>query len=103
MLVTPYFALPCTPTQLGSTACTVAPRVFVMFGFTADAVVPGAGAFEIAAHAALVKHKETVKGRARLGECHVVPEDDVTNRVYSLPLCGSPKCRKKLDDWKSRC
>ena len=30
-------------------------------------VVPGAGAFEIAAHAALVKHKETVKGRARLG------------------------------------
>jgi len=32
-----------------------------------DCVIPGAGAFEIAAHAALVKHKETVKGRARLG------------------------------------
>ena len=32
-----------------------------------DSIVPGAGAFEIAVHAALVKHKETVKGRARLG------------------------------------
>ena len=31
------------------------------------AVVPGAGAFEIAANDALVKYKETVKGRARLG------------------------------------
>jgi T-complex protein 1 subunit zeta len=30
-------------------------------------VVPGAGAFEIAAYNALVKHKESVKGRARLG------------------------------------
>jgi len=30
-------------------------------------VVPGAGAFEIAAHAELMKFKETVKGRARLG------------------------------------
>ena len=31
-------------------------------------VVPGAGAFEIAAHDALMKHKVTVKGRARLGK-----------------------------------
>jgi T-complex protein 1 subunit zeta len=31
------------------------------------AVVPGAGAFEIVAHAALMKYKDTVKGRARLG------------------------------------
>jgi len=31
------------------------------------AVVPGAGAFEVAAHAALVKFKDSVKGRARLG------------------------------------
>jgi T-complex protein 1 subunit zeta len=31
------------------------------------AVVPGAGAFEIVAHAALTKYKDTVKGRARLG------------------------------------
>uniref|UniRef100_A0A646QE49 Tcomplex1z n=1 Tax=Hemiscolopendra marginata TaxID=943146 RepID=A0A646QE49_9MYRI len=30
-------------------------------------VVPGAGAYEIAAHAQLVKFKDTVKGRARLG------------------------------------
>jgi len=30
-------------------------------------VIAGAGAFEIAAHTALVKHKETIKGRARLG------------------------------------
>ncbi|KAI0208781.1 T-complex protein 1 subunit zeta [Lamellibrachia satsuma] len=30
-------------------------------------VIPGAGAFEIAAHAALMKFKDTVKGRARLG------------------------------------
>lgn len=29
--------------------------------------MPGAGAFEIAAHAALMKYKDTVKGRARLG------------------------------------
>ena len=32
-----------------------------------ECLIPGAGAFEIAAHAALVKHKESVKGRARLG------------------------------------
>lgn len=31
------------------------------------AVVPGAGAFEIAAHAALMKYRQEVKGRARLG------------------------------------
>ncbi|XP_077995226.1 T-complex protein 1 subunit zeta-like [Glandiceps talaboti] len=31
------------------------------------AVVAGAGAFEIAVHSALMKHKDTVKGRARLG------------------------------------
>jgi T-complex protein 1 subunit zeta len=31
------------------------------------AVVPGAGAFEVAAHSALFKFKDTVKGRARLG------------------------------------
>jgi len=30
-------------------------------------VIPGAGAFEIAAHSALTKYKDTVKGRARLG------------------------------------
>ena len=30
-------------------------------------MVPGAGAFEVAASAALMKFKETVKGRARLG------------------------------------
>ena len=33
-------------------------------------VLPGAGAFEIAAHAALVKEKEKVKGRARLGKLY---------------------------------
>jgi len=30
-------------------------------------VVPGAGAFEIAAHAELMKCKDTIKGRSRLG------------------------------------
>lgn len=30
-------------------------------------VVPGAGAFEIAAHSELMKFKPTVKGRAQLG------------------------------------
>ena len=30
-------------------------------------MLPGAGAFEIAAHTELMKFKETVKGRARLG------------------------------------
>ena len=33
----------------------------------AGCVVPGAGAFEVAAHAELMKFKDTVKGRARLG------------------------------------
>lgn len=32
-----------------------------------ECVIPGAGAFEVAASAALMKFKETVKGRARLG------------------------------------
>ena len=31
------------------------------------AVVPGAGALEIAIHTGLMKYKDTVKGRARLG------------------------------------
>lgn len=31
------------------------------------ALVPGAGAFEIAAHAALMKHKEKVVGKPKLG------------------------------------
>jgi len=30
-------------------------------------VIPGAGAFEIAAHAQLMKCKDTIKGRSRLG------------------------------------
>ena len=30
-------------------------------------VVPGAGAFETAAHAELTKYKDTIKGRSRLG------------------------------------
>ena len=32
-----------------------------------ECVVPGAGAYEVATHAALKKYLETVKGRARLG------------------------------------
>ena len=32
-----------------------------------ESIVPGAGAYEIAAHSALMKYKDTVKGRARLG------------------------------------
>ena len=31
------------------------------------AVIPGAGAFEIVAHNALLKYKDEVKGRAKLG------------------------------------
>ena len=38
-----------------------------MFLLFAESVIPGAGAYEIAAHAALMKYKDTVKGRARLG------------------------------------
>ena len=30
-------------------------------------LVPGAGGFETMAHAALIKHKSSVKGRAKLG------------------------------------
>lgn len=32
-----------------------------------ESVVPGAGAFEIVAHSTLMKYKEQIKGRARLG------------------------------------
>ena len=39
-----------------------------------DCIVPGAGAFEVAAHAALIKHKETVKGRARLGKSILIQQ-----------------------------
>ena len=37
------------------------------FTFDTEFIVPGAGAFEVAAHKALVAYKEEVKGRARLG------------------------------------
>lgn len=37
------------------------------FFITKGFVVPGAGAFEVAAHKALIAYKEQVKGRARLG------------------------------------
>jgi len=35
--------------------------------FVVGSVVPGAGAFEVAAHAELMKFKDTIKGRSRLG------------------------------------
>jgi len=35
--------------------------------YLVGSVVPGAGAFEIAAHAELTKCKDTIKGRSRLG------------------------------------
>ena len=40
----------------------------MLCSLTTGCVVPGAGAFEIAAHATLVKFKDSIKGRARLGE-----------------------------------
>ena len=43
-----------------------------------DSVVPGAGAFEVAAHAALKKYLETVKGRARLG----IQVNDIDRKIY---------------------
>jgi hypothetical protein len=36
-----------------------------------DCVLPGAGAFEIAAYQELMKFKNEVKGRARLGKPHI--------------------------------
>ncbi len=43
---------------------------YIMFALCVilGSVVPGAGAFEIAAHSTLVKYKEEVKGRSRLGK-----------------------------------
>lgn len=41
--------------------------IYSFFPLSPGSVVPGAGAFEIAAHAALVEAKKTVKGKARLG------------------------------------
>ena len=40
---------------------------FFFYLFAVGCVVPGAGAFEIAAHASLTALKETVSTRARLG------------------------------------
>ena len=37
-----------------------------------DCVLPGAGAFEIAAYQELMKYKDSVKGRARLGKLFLV-------------------------------
>jgi uncharacterized protein YfaT (DUF1175 family) len=43
--------------------------IFINFlTYFVGSVVPGAGAFEIAAYTALMKFKDTVKGRARLGK-----------------------------------
>ena len=39
----------------------------IIFTICPDCVLPGAGAFEIAAYQELMKYKDTVKGRARLG------------------------------------
>lgn len=39
-----------------------------MYSTFSDCVLPGAGAFEIAAYQELMKFKDTVKGRARLGK-----------------------------------
>ena len=33
-----------------------------------ECVLPGAGSFEMVAYAELMKHAETVKGKAKLGE-----------------------------------
>lgn len=41
--------------------------ILTLIIFLIECVIPGAGAFEVAASAALMKFKETVKGRARLG------------------------------------
>ena len=50
----------------------------------AGCVMPGAGAFEIAAHAGLMKYKDTVKGRARLGN-NIFIDNMLT--TYSLTAC----------------
>ena len=54
--------------------CVRAPQDAIRDGLRAiknalddGAVVPGAGAFEVAAHAALMKYRQEVRGRARLG------------------------------------
>jgi T-complex protein 1 subunit zeta len=46
------------------------------------AVVPGAGAFELAAHTALLKYKDEVKGRAKLGMC-LIRAITMLQREYS--------------------
>lgn len=55
-----------------------------------EAMVPGAGAFEVAAHAHLMKVKETVKGRAKLGvhafaeALLIIPKTLAENSGYDL-------------------
>ena len=46
-------------------------------------VVPGAGAYEVATHAALKKYLETVKGRARLGIQVKIERFFYTKLIYS--------------------
>lgn len=54
-----------------------------------EAVVPGAGAFEIAAYCALKKHAETVKGRAKLG-VQVSSHWQHSKVVLLIPGCSPP-------------
>lgn len=41
--------------------------ILILYCILSECVVPGAGATEIATHRELMKYKETVKGKARLG------------------------------------
>jgi hypothetical protein len=61
-----------------------------------QAVIPGGGAFEIAAHQALQKHKSQVKGRAKLGVAAfaeamlIIPKALAQNRyvrIYRVCAC----------------
>ena len=56
--------------------------------------MPGAGAFEVAAHAALIKYRQEVRGRARLGvqafadALLIIPKTLAVNAGYDAQVRG---------------
>lgn len=61
---------------------------FITYSFLTGCLVPGAGAFEVAAHCELLKYKSEVKGRIQLGiqafadAMLVIPKTLATNAGY---------------------
>ena len=73
-------------------------------------LVPGAGGFEVMAHAALMKHKSQVKGRAKLGvqafadALLIIPKTLAENAGYDAqdsPISMQEEARRARRRWAS--